>query len=74
MQEALSYATEGGYRRYEADIRNALAWAHHTARDARAARAEASRAHSLSQEMGYYWGQVEAGEVLGEIEERGRKL
>jgi tetratricopeptide (TPR) repeat protein len=66
LQEALSYATEGGYRLYEADIRIALAWAHHTAGDPHAARAEASRALTLSQEMGYHWGQVDAGEVLGD--------
>ena len=70
LQEALNYATEGGYRLYEADSRNALAWAHHTAGDPHAAHAEASRALTLSQEMGYHWGQVDAGEVLGVVSEQ----
>jgi tetratricopeptide (TPR) repeat protein len=68
LDEALGYATAGGYRRYEADIRVALAWAHLAAGDTAKARAEARRALQLSGEMGYHWGQVDAEEVLGELE------
>jgi tetratricopeptide (TPR) repeat protein len=64
LDEALAYAVEGGYRIYEADIRVALAWAHRAAGQLDSARAEASRALQMSQEMGYYWGQVDAEEVL----------
>jgi tetratricopeptide (TPR) repeat protein len=94
LSEALSYATDGGYRIYEADARVALAWAHLAAarsprppaEDGRSAgegpgvrvahlapaRAEADRAWQMSEQMGYYWGWVDAEEVRGEIEkERG---
>jgi tetratricopeptide (TPR) repeat protein len=79
LDEALGYATAGGYRRYEADIRVALAWAHLAAaltpnpspkgrgESLVKARAEARRALQLSGEMGYHWGQVDAEEVLGEL-------
>jgi tetratricopeptide (TPR) repeat protein len=69
LDEALGYATAGGYRIYEADIRVALAWAHRAAGDTAKARAEARRALQLSGEMGYHWGQVDAEEVLGELED-----
>jgi tetratricopeptide (TPR) repeat protein len=68
LDEALGYALEGGYRIYEADLRVALAWVHLAAGNPAAARAEASRAQRLSESMGYYWGKVDAEEVLGEIE------
>jgi tetratricopeptide (TPR) repeat protein len=68
LDEALGYATAGGYRIYEVDIRVALAWAHLAAGDTAKARAEARRALQLSGEMGYHWGQVDAEEVLGELE------
>jgi hypothetical protein len=64
LREALGYATDSGYRIYEADSRIALAWAHLAAKDATAARQEATRAQTMSQEMGYHWGQVDAAEVL----------
>lgn len=67
LNEALGYATDGGYRIYEADIRNALAWAHLAAGAANSARQEATRARSMSQEMGYHWGQVDADELLAAI-------
>jgi hypothetical protein len=68
LDEALGYATAGGYRIYEADIRVALAWAHLAAGDTVKAKAEARRALGMSREMGYHWGQVDAEEVLGELE------
>jgi tetratricopeptide (TPR) repeat protein len=68
LDEALAYAVAGGYRRYEADIRVGLAWAHHAAGDAALARAEAERARQMSVEMGYHWGPVDADEVLAAIE------
>jgi tetratricopeptide (TPR) repeat protein len=69
LDEALGYAAAGGYRIYEADIRVALAWAHLAAGDTAKARAEARRALGMSREMGYHWGQVDAEEVLGELED-----
>ena len=68
LTEALEYARAGGYRLYEADIRIGLAWAHLAAGDKAAARDEAGYARQLSQEMGYYWGNKDADEVLAEIE------
>ncbi|MCP4425257.1 MAG: tetratricopeptide repeat protein, partial [Chloroflexi bacterium] len=81
LHEALGYATDSGYRIYEADIRIALAWAHLAAAKSPAllevpgtsgssylsARQEAARAQSLSQEIGYHWGLVDAAAVLAEI-------
>ncbi len=64
LREALSYAVEGGYRLYEADIRLGLAYAHRAADDPQAARQEAQRARALSQAMGYHWGLVEADALL----------
>ncbi len=68
LSEALDYATTGGYRIYEADIRIALAWMHRAKGDMVAARAEASRAKQMSEEMGYYWGKVDADEVLSKLQ------
>jgi len=68
LDEALDYATAGGYRRYEADIRIALAWMHQAQGDMVAARAEALRAKAMSEEMGYYWGKVDAEEVLSKLQ------
>jgi len=67
LNEALGYAVEGEYRIYEADIRVALAWAHLANDEGQKARAEAERALSMSKEMGYHWGQVDAEEVLEKI-------
>jgi len=53
-----------GYRIYEADIRVALAWAHLATGDSGVARAEAGHAHQMSEQMGYYWGRVDAEEVM----------
>lgn len=64
LAEALDYATAGGYRIYEADIRIALAWMHRAKGDASASQAEATRALQMSEEMGYYWGKVDAEEVM----------
>ena len=64
LDEALDYATAGGYRIYEADIRVGLAWAHLKAGDPAAAGSEAGRALALSLQMGYHWGRVDAQEVL----------
>ena len=66
LNEALGYA-QGGYRIYEADIRVALAWAHRASGDSDMAKAEATRALTMSKEMGYHWGKVDAEEVLGEL-------
>jgi tetratricopeptide (TPR) repeat protein len=68
LNEALDTATTSGYRRYEADIRVGLAWAHLRAGNIDAARGEAQRAKTMSHEMHYYWGQADADEVLKEME------
>ncbi|GBO55789.1 hypothetical protein APA_3939 [Pseudanabaena sp. lw0831] len=60
LDEALTYATTGGYRRYEADLRIALAWLHWREGDLITARREADRAKRASDEMGYFWGRVDA--------------
>jgi tetratricopeptide (TPR) repeat protein len=72
LNEALTYAVEGGYRIYEADIRVALAWAWIASGQLVVggqssivkARAEAERALQMSEEMGYHWGKVDAEEIL----------
>ncbi|MEO1134028.1 MAG: FtsX-like permease family protein, partial [Cyanobacteria bacterium J06639_1] len=64
LEEALGYAVSSGYRIYEADIRVALAWMHKAAGQLQTARKEAEKAHRMSEEMGYYWGQKDADEVL----------
>jgi tetratricopeptide (TPR) repeat protein len=69
LNEALGYAGDGGYRLYEAEIRIELAGAHLAAGDPLAARAEAEYAHRKSVEMGYYWGQVDAEEVLAALDQ-----
>jgi tetratricopeptide (TPR) repeat protein len=80
LNEALGYAVEGGYRIYEADIRVALAWANavdsqqSTVDSKQKARAEAERALKMSEEMGYYWGKVDAEEVLKEIRGQGTEV
>ncbi len=68
LDEALNYAVDGGYRIHEADIRNALAWAHIADDNPSAGKPEAERAKQMSEKMGYYWGQVDADEVLQAIE------
>ena len=67
LDEALNYAASGGYRIFEADIRVALVWANLVAGDKEKAKAEAQRAKQLSGDMGYYWGNKDADEVLTEI-------
>ncbi|MBD2252463.1 tetratricopeptide repeat protein [Nostoc parmelioides FACHB-3921] len=64
LEEALNYACTGGYRIYEADIRVALGWMHLANHNYSAATVEAEKARLMSDEMGYYWGRVDADEVL----------
>ena len=68
LREALGYATDGGYRIYEADIRVSLGWAQRAAGDPAAARQEATRAQTMSREMGYHWGQVDAADLLAALD------
>ncbi|MEM9271641.1 MAG: trypsin-like peptidase domain-containing protein [Cyanobacteria bacterium P01_F01_bin.143] len=68
LDEALNYAVAGGYRIYEADSRVGLAWAHLADDNHSAAQKEAEKALRMSEEMGYYWGQVDAKEVLERLE------
>jgi hypothetical protein len=61
-------ATQTGYYLHEADIRIAIGWAYLTAKDLAMARAQADRARRMSSEMGYHWGQVDADELLAELD------
>lgn len=67
LNEALGYCVESGYRIYEADVRVALAWAYLANGEREKARQSAERALQMSNEMGYYWGKVDAEEVLKAI-------
>jgi hypothetical protein len=64
LEEALSYALAAGYRLYEVDIRIALARVYLAVGDREIARIEAGYALYLSNYLGYYWGQVDANDVL----------
>lgn len=64
LAEALGYATSDSYRIYEVDTRVALAWTYSAAGDATVAHAEAEHARRISTDMSYYWGRIEAEEVL----------
>ena len=64
LNEALSYCAESGYRIYEADVRVALSWAYLANGEKEKAKESAVRALQMSNEMGYYWGKVDAEEVL----------
>jgi tetratricopeptide (TPR) repeat protein len=68
LDEALGYCVESGYRIYEADVRFALAWAYLANNENEKAKQSAERALQMSNEMGYYWGKVDAKEVLERIE------
>jgi len=63
-------ASRCGYYVHEADIRVALAWAHLATKNRAAARAQAERAQYMSSEVGYHWGQIDAREVLTEIDDQ----
>jgi len=67
LNEALGYCVESGYRIYEADVRVALGWAYLANVESEKAKQSAERALQMSNEMGYYWGKVDAEEVLGVI-------
>jgi tetratricopeptide (TPR) repeat protein len=68
---ACESAAQTGYYLHEADIRVAIAWAHLAAKDPAAARAQADRARHMSSDMGYHWGQVDAEELLEELNHDG---
>jgi hypothetical protein len=71
LNEALGYCVEGGYRIYEADVRVALGWAFFVANgETQKAKESAARALQMSEEMGYYWGKMDAEEVLERVENR----
>jgi tetratricopeptide (TPR) repeat protein len=70
LDEALTYATTSGYRIYEADLRIALAWLHWREGDLVIARREADRAKRASEEMGYFWGRVDASNLITNYELR----
>jgi tetratricopeptide (TPR) repeat protein len=67
LNEALSYCVESGYRIYETDVRIALGWAYLADNEKQKAKQSAEHALQMSKEMGYYWGRVDAEEVLSVI-------
>jgi len=67
LEEGLGYAVACGYRIYEVDLRVGLALAHLKAGNPVAARQEADLALTMSREMGYYWGEKDAQEVLAAL-------
>jgi tetratricopeptide (TPR) repeat protein len=67
LNEALDYCVESEYRIYEADVRVALGWAFLANGEQEKAKQSAERALQMSSEMGYYWGKVDAEEVLSVI-------
>jgi tetratricopeptide (TPR) repeat protein len=71
LDEALGYAQDGGYRIFEADTRIALAWAQLANGEISRVMAEAEHAQRMSGEMGYYWGQVDADEILAALKYEG---
>jgi tetratricopeptide (TPR) repeat protein len=64
LNEALSLCLTSGYRIHEADCRVGLAWLQYHSGDPEKARQEAERAKTMSAEMGYHWGGVDADEIL----------
>jgi tetratricopeptide (TPR) repeat protein len=70
LNEALAYATEGGFLIYEVDIRIASSWALLALEIIDSALAEGERAKRMSVEMQYYWGKTGAEEVLPKIKMR----
>jgi hypothetical protein len=64
LNEALNYCVEGGYRIYETDVRIALGWGYLANDEKQNAKQSAERALQMSNEMGYYWGKVDAEKVL----------
>jgi len=68
LNEALDYALADGYRIYEADARISLARAHLSSGDPASARSEAELALSMSEDMSYHWGKLDAAAVLSDME------
>lgn len=67
LNEAYRYAMNGVYKRYEVNAHVGLAWAYLGKCDRAQARAEAENAKTMSTNMRYYWGQVDADEVLATL-------
>lgn len=68
LNKALNLAVSEGRRVEEADIRVGLAWAHLAKGNYTSARAQAENAYSMSADMSYHWGRVDATEVLEAIQ------
>ncbi|HEX2080267.1 MAG TPA: serine protease [Longimicrobium sp.] len=64
LEEALHEAATLGFNLLEADARVAIAWASLATGDQNRLRREAEHAEDASATWGYYWGQVDAQEVL----------
>jgi len=64
LEEALDFAAAGGFTLLEADIHVGFAWAHFKAGNQTLARSEAEYARRMSAQSGYYWGRIDATELL----------
>lgn len=71
LSEALESTIKGGYRIYETDVRVALGWAYLANDEKQKAKQSAERALQMSNKMGYYWGKVDALDVLDVIARSG---
>jgi tetratricopeptide (TPR) repeat protein len=69
LDDALEHAILGGYRIYEVDIRIGIAWAYFVACERDKARTEAEHAKQMSNDMGYYWGNKDAEELLDKLDQ-----
>lgn len=72
LDEAMNFALAGEYRLYEAELRVAFAWVYLATNNISAARAEAMQAQAMSAEMKYYWGTVQARDVLSRLNEHAK--
>jgi tetratricopeptide (TPR) repeat protein len=71
LEVCLDYSIRYGYRIYEADVRIALAWTYLANNEKEKAKQSAERALQMSNEIGYYWGKVDAEEVLERLKAEG---
>jgi tetratricopeptide (TPR) repeat protein len=67
LNEALEYVLSNGYRVYEVSIRVGLAWMHFVSGELTEAKIEAQRAKAISEEIDYYWGKIDAEEIINQI-------
>ncbi|MFZ4638902.1 MAG: tetratricopeptide repeat protein [Nodosilinea sp.] len=64
LNKALRYAVKGGYQLYKVDIYIGLAWMYFISGNTRKSEEKAQSAKQMSEEMGYYWGKLDAEQLL----------